>query len=337
MSSTLLTKVYTEGDFTISNKYLAKKKKVIEQSITEAKTYDIDILKFKKFVSNILQKFGKLSSKSVDKYTSADNLRELMTACTHWSFDFDNNYEFYEILGDSTLNNVIVWYYVRIFPELQKMSKERSTYILAKLKIKGIQKVQFAQFCDDLGLSEYIRYRELHYVELPKKVEKQINKDISMKEDVFEAFFGSLNSIINTEEDGQLGFIVVNQIITEFLDSIGMGKNLTLEPRQLEEGISMLKEIFDVLSLINPNNKTEFKVIEQGDPSKGKYNVYELKLKLYLKSNNFQLLEKTFEEEGIRKSKGDVEESLSHKALEWLEKKYSMRWDYKNIYVPADA
>lgn len=331
-----MSKLYTEGNYTISYKYIKKKKRIIEESIADAAPHEIDILSFKKFVANILQQYGKISLKNVDKYTSADNLRELMIACTHWSYDIDDNYEYYEILGDNTLNSVIVWYYVRTFPELEKMDKDKSVYLMTKLKIKGIQKQQFADFCDTIGLSDFIRYKELHYVEAGKNIEKTIIKDHSMKEDVFEAFFGCLNTIVNKEENQQVGYVLISEIINNFLDSVEMDKKLTLEPKKLEEGISMLKEIFDVLVKINPNNKTEFKLVEQqsSDPRRMSQR-YQLRLKLYLRSQNFQLIEKTFEDEGLKKI--TVEEMLSHKALEWLERNFGMKWDYKNIFVPQNA
>lgn len=333
MSSIVLSKTYIDKEYTISDKYLTKKKKIINESIDEAKTYNIDILQFKRLISTILQKYGKLSAKSVDKYTSADNLKQFMDACTHWSYDLQNNYEFYEILGDSTLNTVIVWYYVRIFPELQKMNKDRATYLMSKLKQKGIQKEQFAEFCELIGLNDFIRYRELHYVDSSKRVEGMIIKDRSMKEDVFESFFGCLNMVVNEEENQQIGYILVNQIMTEFLNEIGLVNKLSLDPRKLEEGISMLKEIFDVLVKVNPQNKSVF---GQVDPEeKQLHKRYVLTLRLYLPSNNFQLQEQSFYGEGMKKSA--VEEDLSQKALEWLEKTYGMRWDYKNVFVPHNV
>jgi dsRNA-specific ribonuclease len=333
MSSIIMSKTYIDKDYTITDKYLTKKKKVIEESISEAKVYDINLLSFKKFISTILQKYGKLSPKSVDRYTNADNIRQFMASCTHWSFDLQDNYEFYEVLGDSTLNTVIVWYYVSIFPELQKMDKDRATYLMSKLKQKGIQKEQFAEFCEQIGLSDFIRYRELHYVDSSKRVENMIIKDKSMKEDVFEAFFGCLNNIVNNEEDEQIGYILVNQIMINFLNEIGLKDKLSLDPRKLEEGISMLKELFDVLVKLNNNNKSVFSQVNPEEKTINKR--YVLTLKLYLPSNNFQLVEQSFYGEGMKKSV--VEEELSQKALQWLEKSYGMRWDYKNVVVPYNV
>jgi dsRNA-specific ribonuclease len=333
MSSLTLSKIYTDKEYTISDKYLVKKKKVIVESIDEAKVYDIDILEFKKFISNLLQKYGKLSAKSVDKYTNANNLKEFISACTHWSFDLNDNYEFFETIGDVTLNAVIVWYYVSIFPELKTMNKDRSTYLLSKLKQKGIQKEQFAEFCEQIGLSNFIRYRELHFVDGSKKSELMILKDRSMKEDVFEAFFGCLNNIVNEEEQEQIGYILVNKIMTEFLDEVGLKDKLSLDPRKLEEGISMLKEIFDVLVIKNNKNKSNFVVLNPEE--KVQVKKYSLTLNLYLPSNDFKLVEKSFYGEGIKKS--TVEEELSQQALEWLEKTYGMRWDYRNVFVPVNV
>jgi dsRNA-specific ribonuclease len=331
-----LDKLYTEGEFTISDKYLSRKKKVIEQSIEEGKVYDIDILEFKRFIATILQKYGGLSDSSVDKYTNADNLQLLMTSLTHWSYDLIENYELLEVLGDATLNTVIVWYYIKIFPELNRMNKERATYLMSKLKTKGIEKAQFSNFCELLGLDRFIRYRELHFIETTKTftIEKMVLKDRSMKEDVFEAFFGAINSIVNREEGNQLGYVLVSQIMDKFLDEIDMKSKLSLDPRDLEEGISMLKEIFDILKFkINSNNKI---VVEQiSEREKNKQPKFRLTLHLFLKSNGFRETTQSFEQEGTKKS--DVEEALSREALKWLEQKYRMRWDYRNIVIPYDV
>jgi hypothetical protein len=55
----------------------------------------------KNFLTDILTKRSGMRPESISKYLdNKDNMKQLMSAFTHWSFDPINNYEYYETYND---------------------------------------------------------------------------------------------------------------------------------------------------------------------------------------------------------------------------------------------
>ena len=72
---------------------------------------------FQSFIRSLL-KIGKLKEKYINEITDPPGIEQYKIAFTHESIDPKQNYEFFETLGDQTLNKSIVWYFSRRFPEL---------------------------------------------------------------------------------------------------------------------------------------------------------------------------------------------------------------------------
>ena len=88
-------------------------------------------MEFQEFVRIILQ-LSRLKNKYILKLTNKENMEIYKKVFTHISIDAVNNYEFYEILGDVTLNKCIVWYLKDRFPQLHNAAGVK---ILARLRI----------------------------------------------------------------------------------------------------------------------------------------------------------------------------------------------------------
>lgn len=149
-------------------------------------------------------------------------------AFTSSSYDAINNYEIYELLGDSTYNKFLVWYFYRRFPQFNCISGVK---MLARLKINYASKRTLAQIADRLGFWQYI---------LASDDQKSKGKK-SLLEDVFEAFLGLTELIIDEQFVVGVGFVVVNDILTSIFDDM----SISLEYEDLFDAKTRLKELFD--------------------------------------------------------------------------------------------
>ena len=71
----------------------------------------------------------------------------------------------------------------------------------------------FSNFCKKLGLDKYIRWKQLSVIE--KDEIKEIILNDSFFEDVFEAFCGALEDLIDTKFIVNSGFSIIYNIIVQ--------------------------------------------------------------------------------------------------------------------------
>ena len=182
---------------------------------------------FRIFLRNIL----KLSTLNEDFYgTLFDDVGMEMydRAFTHSSFDKKFNYEYLEFLGDTTLNKSIVWYLVGRFPQL-KCSE--GVVILSRLKIHLVSKKSFASFAKSLSFWDFVSIEQ-------SVRDTQMNKVL---EDVFEAFFGATEMLIDERIYPGAGYAICNSIIKSLLDT----HDISLHYNDLFDAKTRLKETFD--------------------------------------------------------------------------------------------
>jgi hypothetical protein len=65
------------------------------------------------FIFSLLREYPELSRKNIEKLLTEEVMEQFKKAFTTPDANPNNNYEFYELLGDSTANNCIVWYFQR--------------------------------------------------------------------------------------------------------------------------------------------------------------------------------------------------------------------------------
>jgi dsRNA-specific ribonuclease len=202
----------------------------------------------KQFLYNLLHTYPELSKKNIDKILSDETMIEFKKAFTSPSAEPEpgQNYEFYELLGDSTANNCIVWYFQRrFFPKLENQHSDKSNMtpiaIMSRLKQEGASVRQFSKFSNYLGFLPYITMTNIEQ-----------NKPIKVLEDVFEAFLGCLVYHCDKIFGLHTGFTIVYPIIQKLFDR----QDFSMEREKLYEPKSLLNE--DITKLRKFNIKFEY-------------------------------------------------------------------------------
>lgn len=147
---------------------------------------------------------------------------------THKSANTEKNYEFYEFIGDVTLNKSIAWYLTRRFPQL---NCPEGVKILTRLKINLVSKKSFSKFAENLHFWPFVSASlEVRTLKMGKTLE-----------DVFEAFFGSFEMLIDKHWGEGLGYQFCYTLISKLLDSI----DISLKYEHLFDSKTRLKELID--------------------------------------------------------------------------------------------
>lgn len=185
-------------------------------------------IEFYNMIGKILQNSG-LKQKYIDKILTSQESKKLYhDVFTHRSADIENNYEWLEILGDSTLNKCIVWYITKRFPQLKCTEGVK---IIARLKINLISKKTFAEIAMKLNWWQYVSADE----------ETRQTKMKKILEDVFEAFFGATEYLIDSIVYPGSGYAICYRLVHYFFQDI----EISLSYESLYDPITRLKEIFD--------------------------------------------------------------------------------------------
>jgi len=192
---------------------------------------------FKNFIIKLLKR-SKLKNKYIEKLVSNDNFQLYCNAFTHISIDNDRNYEYLEILGDVTCNKCIVWYIKDRFPQLQN---SEGVKVIARLRINLVSKKNFANIAESLGFSNYISCEQ----------EIKDQKGKSLLEDVFEAFFGATEMLIDSIIGQGSGYGICFRILKSILDEL----NISLRYEDLYDPITRLKETFDFFRQQTPGRQ----------------------------------------------------------------------------------
>lgn len=203
-----------------------------------------------------------LDSKLEKDLISPSGITYYATAFTHSSADADNNYEFYETIGDATLKKAIKWYLSYRFPQI---NCPEGSDILTRMAIKLEQKKSFADIADRLGLLPYISRN------VPENMWNTKTID-SMLEDVFEAFFGVTELLLDQTYGIGVGYAVCYHLIANQLDRI----DLPIDYEYLVDAKTRMKEMEDYY---NKNHDMYFLKRHISTDPHTNYNVYRYELK----------------------------------------------------------
>ena len=181
---------------------------------------------FRIFLFNVLKLSGLkeqyikvLLDKEIDVYEAV---------FTHPSANPNRNYEFYEFVGDVTLNKSIAWYLSRRFPQL---CCTNGVKILTRLKINLVSKRAFEKFAKKLHFWNFVSAtNEIRVLKMAKTLE-----------DVFESFFGATEMLIDKHFKPGLGYKFCYNIIEQLLDTL----DISLKYERLFDAKTRLKEMFD--------------------------------------------------------------------------------------------
>lgn len=149
-------------------------------------------------------------------------------AFTSPSVDPKVNYEINEILGDATAGKFITWYFYERFPQLDCA---KAVKVIARLKINYASKKVFSDIAKRLGFDSLIRAGD-HVT--PKEW-------ISILEDVFEAFIGLTERILDETFTRGVGYAVVYDMLKSIYDEM----DISLAYENLYDAKTRLKQLFD--------------------------------------------------------------------------------------------
>lgn len=197
---------------------------------------------FRFFIKNLILK-TRLDSNQIHKLLSNENMVLFKEAFIHYSHNTRINYEVYEQLGDITVNKFLVWYFHERFPNLHNTLGVK---IIARLRINYGSKQFLGMLADRLGFWNFIKYSTQEVMSPIKK--------ISLLEDVFEAFIGVTEYIIDCKIYKGFGYICCYRLLKDIFDSIPI--NISYE--NLFDAKTRLKEIFDINKEILGTQKFEY-------------------------------------------------------------------------------
>lgn len=184
---------------------------------------------FVNFLKSIFA-LSSLKQKSYEQLLSNQAvLTEYNKVFTHKTFDTDNNYEYYELQGDVLVNKCILNYLGKKYPILRNSS---GVVVLTRMKINVISKRSLASMAKKFHFWEFIN---MNMETKNKKMDKVL-------EDVFEAFFGYTEMMIDAECHHGLGNIICESIIHSMLREM----KIPTKYEELYDAKTRLKEIFDL-------------------------------------------------------------------------------------------
>ena len=189
---------------------------------------------FKTLIYGLMER-GNLKDKYINVLTNDDNMKKFSKAFTAASANKNENYEIYEQLGDVSANKFIVWYAYQRFPQLEC---PLGVKVVARLRINYGAKNSFAEIADNLGFWPYISAAE-DGTDRSAKYRTRHKKDLL--EDVFEAFIGCTEQILDNQYRPGVGYGVVYDIMKNIFDAIP----ISLKFQDLYDAKTRMKELFD--------------------------------------------------------------------------------------------
>ena len=187
---------------------------------------------FKNLIKNILEK-GNLKDKYISFLLNDENLQKYDQAFTAISANKEKNYEFYEQMGDLTINNFIVKYSYKRFPQLKCTEGVK---VVARLRINYGSRQSFSDIADKLNIWDYISADE----------EERSRKKKDLLEDCLESFIGCTEYILDEKYCQGVGYGIVYNILSNIFDNIDM----SIDYDDLYDSKTRLKELFDIYSIL---------------------------------------------------------------------------------------
>ncbi len=169
-----------------------------------------------------------ISPKYVDILTDEKSMSVYLQSFTSSTFDEQNNYEFYEQMGDVAANKFLVYYFYERFPALMC---PLGVKVVARLKINYASKKTFSRLAEKEGFWQHIRASE----------EWKDKRKMDLLEDSFEAFIGATEFIIDSRVEKGLGAVVVGSYMERLFDA----EPISLRYVDLYDSKTRLKELFD--------------------------------------------------------------------------------------------
>lgn len=165
--------------------------------------------------------------------TSDESMKVWLAAFTHKSVSPTDNYEFLEIVGDSVLSDCFMDYFDQ-YREEKSLQGVINEEVMTGLKNHWLAKEQLATFSTEYGFIEFIKFK----VGAVKATELK-----SIREDVFEAFFGAIRNLGRKVLTRGRGYEISFWYLRLILDQ----QTFELSSEKLKSKVTALKELFQGL------------------------------------------------------------------------------------------
>lgn len=182
---------------------------------------------FTQLIESVLKK-GRLRPEFLTMMIDEVSMEKYAQAFTHQTADPQSNYQMFETLGDGTVNNSIIYYIYRRFPQLDCAE---GVQVVSRLKINLVSKQVLADCAQNLGFWPFISASE----ELRKRKMKPL------LEDTFEAFCGATVLLLDTRIRRGVGYEICYTIIESLFNQVP----ISLKYEDVVDAKSRLKELFD--------------------------------------------------------------------------------------------
>ena len=184
---------------------------------------------FEKLIDDILKK-GNLRKKYRKMLTSPSSMKVYAAAFTSELVDPNNNYQVLEQIGDLSGNKFIVSYMYQRFPQLE--DRADCVKIVARLRINYGAKQSFSEIARKLGFWPFISATN----------DLRQRKMKPLLEDVFEAFIGATERILDRKKRIGVGYAIVYDILATIFDRMV----ISLRYEDLYDAKTRIKELFDL-------------------------------------------------------------------------------------------
>lgn len=175
----------------------------------------------------------KMTENVISYLTSPRCMESYATAFTHPSCGTEDCYEYFEFIGDSVVNKCVMHFLSRKY---NGMTSKRSIKILARIKVNYVSKKWLAHFSEKLFFTTFI------------SMDDKLTVTQSVLEDVFEAFIGVTERLVDDKYGWNAGYFVCQVLI----DRILTGFNISVDYDKLFDAKTRLKELFDVIKIKQP-------------------------------------------------------------------------------------
>lgn len=184
----------------------------------------------KRFLENYLRTI--IRQEDIPLYVDENAMNVWVTAFTHETYDPSNNYENLEYLGDRVLKSVFPKYLMKRFPQLHKNDYTELDNIY-------MSKIKQSELATKMGLGEHLRYKGITGVIL------------NLKTDVFESFFGALDTVSDAIAVG-LGAVNSYNMIAHLFADLHIKVNARNGPAKTQ-----VDQIFSRFDLPKPRTHTD--------------------------------------------------------------------------------
>jgi dsRNA-specific ribonuclease len=292
---------------------------VIKDSLKNPVVHKPDPNKFKNFIFDLITSRGNINEETAYKLLDEMGMERVKIGFTHSSMIGESNYEFFEMLGDRSVNKAIIWYMHRRFPEIS--NNENAPMYMTELKKKYENKRNFGAWARKMGFEEFIQYTELSFQQ--GKYIKTVRINDSMLEDCFESFCGVLEDLIDARIGLGVGYGIIYNIITSLLDE----EYITTDLSKLVDLKTQVKELLECAEL----KKYGAQMTSNSYPPEEGVNTFLTTINLKFTSSPCPKysgpLDLKFTSSKPNFKKVDSETDASKQLLDWMKTQCGMTWD----------